>query len=351
MSTPLANRTYRRLFAAHVSALMGAGLSTIALALLAYDLAGAGAGLVLGMVLALKMVTYVCIAPMAGSLALRVPRRRLLVALNLIRAGVILNLSFVTAQWQIYALIFLLSACSAIFTPTFQATIPDVLPDEAEYTRALSLARLAYDLENLLSPMLAAAALAFISYDGLFSANAAAFVVSALLVMSAGVPSRLAPERQPGWFENSISGIRTYLKTPRLCALLALSFAVAAAGAMIIVNTVVLVRDHLHGTDFCQDQDAEFFRRNAMEKGFGRMVVHRENDCPLPPQGFERLRDYPNLTTAMENAGWPSERILEPFKSIKRLFPTNPITTASASAAIGNCRLTRRRPPKSATAN
>ena len=46
---------------------------------------------------------------------------------------------------------------AAAFTPTFQATIPDVLPDEKDYTRALSLSRLAYDLESLVSPMLAAA--------------------------------------------------------------------------------------------------------------------------------------------------------------------------------------------------
>jgi hypothetical protein len=33
---------------------------------------------------------------------------------------------------------FAMSAFEAAFTPTFQATIPDVLPDENDYTRALS---------------------------------------------------------------------------------------------------------------------------------------------------------------------------------------------------------------------
>ena len=159
MKNPLANRTYRRLFTAQVIALVGTGLSTIALALLAYDLAGGNAGTVLGMALALKMIAYVGIAPIAGGLAHRFPRRRLLIALDVARAGAVVCLPFVTEIWQIYLLIFLLSACSAGFTPTFQATIPDVLPDEAQFTRALSLSRLAYDLENLLSPTLAAVAL------------------------------------------------------------------------------------------------------------------------------------------------------------------------------------------------
>ena len=40
----LADRTYRHLFFAQVIALVGTGLATVALGLLAYDLAGANAG-------------------------------------------------------------------------------------------------------------------------------------------------------------------------------------------------------------------------------------------------------------------------------------------------------------------
>lgn len=163
MLAVLANRTYRHLFLAQVVALAGTGLSTVALALLAYDLAGGDAGVVLGTALALKMVAYVGIAPVVGGFAHRLPRRRLLIALDVARAAVVLCLPFVTQVWQIYLLIFLLNAFSAGFTPTFQATIPDILPDETQYTRALSLSRLAYDLENLLSPTLAAAALVLLS--------------------------------------------------------------------------------------------------------------------------------------------------------------------------------------------
>ena len=247
--SPLADRTYRRLFTAQVIALAGTGLSTIALALLAYDLAGRNAGAVLGTALALKMVAYVGIAPIVGGFAHRLPRRRLLIALDVARAGFVICLPFVTEIWQIYILIFLLNACSAGFTPTFQATIPDILPDEAQYTRALSLSRLAYDLENLLSPMLAAAALVLISYDALFAANGAAFLVSALLVFSVSLPSPKQQERVAGVWHNMTFGVRAYLKTPRLRGLLALSFAVAAAGAMVIVNTVVFVHDRLGGSE------------------------------------------------------------------------------------------------------
>ena len=133
----LANRTYRHLFLAQVIALVGTGLATVALGLLAYQLAGADAGTVLGTAFAIKMVAYVGVAPVATALADRFPRRTMLVCLDLVRAAVALLLPFVSQAWQVYVLIFVLQAASAAFTPTFQATIPDVLPDEKNTPRRL----------------------------------------------------------------------------------------------------------------------------------------------------------------------------------------------------------------------
>ncbi|ORE90533.1 putative H+ Antiporter protein [Stappia sp. 22II-S9-Z10] len=265
MLTIFANQTYRHLFAAQVLSLIGTGLTTVALGLLAWDLAGGDAGRVLGMALALKMVAYVVLAPIAGALAGRVPRRRFLVTLDLVRAGMVLFLPFVTEVWQIYVLVFAFQACSAAFTPTFQATIPDVLPDEADYTRALSLSRLAYDLESLASPMLAGALLTLVSFHWLFALNAVGFLASAVLVVSVALPAIRASEVRP-FVERVTRGGWIYLSTPRLRGLLALSFAVASAGAMVIVNTVVVVKDAHGGTD----QDVAFA---FAAYGLGSMVV------------------------------------------------------------------------------
>ncbi|MEU3607513.1 MFS transporter [Streptomyces sp. NPDC035033] len=241
MLSVLRDRTYRHLFLAQAVALTGTGLATVALALLAYDLAGAHAGAVLGTALALKMAAYVGLAPLAGALARRVPRRTLLVGADLVRLGAALALPFVRELWQVYALVLLLQAASAVFTPAFQATIPRVLPREDDYTRALALSRLAYDLESLASPALAAALLALVPYGWLFTGTAAGFLLSALLVL----PLRLPPDEGPGPAAGRVTGARLLLATPRLRALLALDLAVAAAGAMVLVDTVVLVRGGL----------------------------------------------------------------------------------------------------------
>lgn len=235
----LSHRIYRHLFLAQVIALLGTGTATVALGLLAYDLAGAEAGGVLGTALAIKMVAYVGVAPVVGAFANRLPRRAFLVAMDLLRAAVALSLPFVTQIWQIYALIFVLQCCSAAFTPTFQATIPDVLPNEKDYTRALSLSRMAYDMESLLSPMIAAALLTVISFHWLFAFTSLGFLISALLVLSVVLPLSEAKERTGTVYEKTFRGMSIYLRTPRL------NLAAAAASSMVIVNTVVYVQTRL----------------------------------------------------------------------------------------------------------
>ncbi|MCY7397323.1 MAG: MFS transporter [Sphingomonas bacterium] len=246
MLAVLANRTYRHLFLAQVIALVGTGLATIALGLLAYDIAGKEAGAVLGTALAIKMIAYIGVAPVVGAFADRLPRRAFLVSMDVVRAAVALLLPFVDQIWQIYVLIFVLQSASAAFTPTFQATIPEVLPKEADYTRALSLSRLAYDMESLTSPILASALLTVISFHWLFSGTAIGFIASALMVVTIVLP-QAKPSGKPseGIYKKTTRGARIYLKTPRLRGLLAITLASAAASAMVIVNTVVIVRDTL----------------------------------------------------------------------------------------------------------
>jgi MFS family permease len=244
MLKTLENPTFRYLFVAQVVALLGTGLATVALGLLAWQLAGDDAGAVLGTALAIKMVAYVTLAPVAAAIAERLPRRAFLVVLDLIRAGVIACLPFVTEVWQIYSLIFLLQAASAGFTPAFQALIPDVLKEEQDYTNALSLLRLAEDLEHLASPMRAARLLTVVSFPVLFWGTVLGFVTSALLIVTTPLPDRTRGEGGQFWADVT-KGVRIYTHTPRLRGLLVMEASVAAAGAMVYVNTVVLVQARL----------------------------------------------------------------------------------------------------------
>lgn len=236
------HRTYARLFAAQVVALLGTGLLTVALALLAYDLAGAAAGAVLGTALTIKIATYVIVSPLASALTARFDARRVMVSADLVRAGIAALLPMVDAVWQVYVLILVLQAASATFTPTFQAVIPAVLPVEDDYTRALTWSSIAYDLESLASPTIAAVLLTVMSFHDLFVGTVIGFLGSAALVVGTPLPAMSVPVATS--FRTRLTGgIRSFLSRPRLRALLALDLVLASSTALVLVNTVVLARD------------------------------------------------------------------------------------------------------------
>ncbi|MGY4543862.1 MFS family permease [Arthrobacter sp. UYNi723] len=250
MLSVLRNITYRRLFAAQIVALVGTGLLTVALGLLAYDLAGQNAGAVLGTALTIKMLAYVGLAPVITALVARLPKKPVLIGADLIRAGMALCLPFITETWQIYVVIFLLQSASAIFTPAFQSLIPTILKDQRDYTHALSLSRLAYDMEALVSPAAAALLLTALSYNSLFLGTVAGFLFSAFIVAFTVLPRVAASPGPEGslWHRTTL-GARIFWRDRRLRSLLALNLVVAAPTALVLVNTVIYVRDVLHRPD------------------------------------------------------------------------------------------------------
>jgi Na+/melibiose symporter-like transporter len=247
MFAVLGNRQFRYLFSAQVIALTGTGLLTVALGLQAYDLAGADAGAVLGTALAIKMLAYVVVAPVISAATYRVSKRVLLVGSDAVRAGIAVMLPFVGQVWQIYALVFVLQAASATFTPTFQSVLPAVLAAEGDYTRGLSLSRLAYDLETLLSPALAAILLSVMTYHHLFVGTVVGFLLSACLVLKTVLPQTDSNRSTETFRQRTTAGARIMMSRPVLRSLLALNVAVAAATALVVVNTVVYVHDILGG--------------------------------------------------------------------------------------------------------
>ncbi|UOE21074.1 MFS transporter [Thermobifida halotolerans] len=238
-------RSYRRLFYAQVVALAGTGLATVALALLAYDLAPGRAGQVVGTALTIKMLAYVGAGPLLTAALARAPRRAVLVGSDAVRALAVACLPLVDQVWQVYVLIAVLQCASAAFTPTFQAVIPELVDDRG-YTSALALSRLAYDLEALASPLLAALLLVLVPFDGLFALTALGFTVSGVLVATTALPARSPASQSP---RRAAASWRVFATDRRLMALMALNMAVAVATALVLVDTVVFVRSHLGGTD------------------------------------------------------------------------------------------------------
>lgn len=247
--SPFDNPTFRRLFAAQITSLIGSGFTQVALALLAFDLMGIHAAAVLGFVWASRVLASVIFAPVFGGLVHKLPRKSWLIGLDVGRAVLVLCLFWVEDVRVLYLLIFLINVLSAGFTPVFQAVLPDALPDEDVYTRALSYSRLAYELERVISPAIAGLALFFLSFHALFVVNAISFVISAIVLSGTVFPAARIGERTDGIWHNIAFGVTAYLHTPRLQGLMGLHLVVAATGALVIINTVAYVQGELGLTE------------------------------------------------------------------------------------------------------
>src|SRR5215210_5898620 len=155
---------FQKLFWAHVVSLVGSGLSSVALALLAHQLVGASAAAVLGVTLAIRIVVIVFFSPWAGQIAERCGARVIMIGSDVLRAGVVIGFFFATSVWQIYALAVALNFGAAVFTPVYKAVIPGVV-SEKQYPRALALGAIAYDTANILGPSLAGLVIAMVGLD------------------------------------------------------------------------------------------------------------------------------------------------------------------------------------------
>ncbi|MBS8225158.1 MFS transporter [Vannielia litorea] len=239
--SPIANPTFRRLFAAQLCSLLAIGLMTVAMSLAAYRIGGAAAaGQILGFLLAVKMVAYVGVAPLAEALFAGRSRKRVMIALDLGRMVLLLPMAFATQTWQIAALALLFFAVSAGFTPLFQSVIPDVLPEERAYSRALVWSRIAYTLESVFSPVIAAMVLQLIVAEFLFWVAALAFLGSIAALLVTRFPAEAADRRRRPFMTRVLNGLRIYHNTPRLRGLFLLNFALSLSMAWVLVNSVVL---------------------------------------------------------------------------------------------------------------
>lgn len=242
------NRDFRLLFGAQIISLLGSGVTTVGLALFAYKLTGGvSATAVIGNALTLRILAFLLFSQPAGVIADRASRKKILIAADLIRFALLAIFPFITAVWQVYSLIFAINAVTAFFAPTVESSIPEVVGDE-HYVKALSLSRVATDVEAVAAPALAGLLVALLGLRWVFWFDAFTYLVSALLVAFTAMPyirRALPPISARNFLTELTTGTRILLREPSLRQALTLSIAEATAGAAAIVATISYVRDVL----------------------------------------------------------------------------------------------------------
>jgi MFS family permease len=176
----LASSAYRRLWAARTVSQWGDIAQFTALSLLVFHLTGSGLG-VSGVVIA-EIVPVLLLAPLAGPLVDRLPRIPVMIGADLARAV----LAAVLAVWHgdlpvVYAIAFGLSAGAVFFNPAAASLLPALVKND-ELVAANSAIWSAAVLSQVVLAPLAGLLAATAGYGWAFAANAASFVVSALLL-------------------------------------------------------------------------------------------------------------------------------------------------------------------------
>lgn len=195
----LRNRNFALLWSAESISLVGDIVFLISMNWLI--LAETGSALRIGGNLAVTVIARVVFGSIAGVLADRWNRRRLMLSTDLLRGGLVLSLAIILWLvpfniWYVYVTTFLLTSFSSFFMPAFQATIPNVLEKEALVTgRSLSVgtARLVQTLGSAASGLLIAA---FGARMGIVI-NALSFFLSALAIFLTRIPQSVTSTQRP----------------------------------------------------------------------------------------------------------------------------------------------------------
>ncbi|HEY8921816.1 MAG TPA: MFS transporter, partial [Candidatus Limnocylindria bacterium] len=201
------NPAFTRLFAAQLISFAGDWFATVALLGLALQLTGSPA--VASLLLVVQTGAFALASPIAGVLADRYDRRRLMVIADVARVPV--ALAFLLARdpdtlWIAFAAVALLSLGAAIFEPTSSASLPNLV-EEGELAEANVLIGSAWGTMLAVGAALGGLVAATLGRDVAFAVNAASFGASALLIVGIRRSFRAAREDQrPGERANEEGG-------------------------------------------------------------------------------------------------------------------------------------------------
>jgi MFS family permease len=175
---------FRYLFLGQSASVIGDRVVVVAIAL--YVTQRTGSATDLGLILASQALPLVALLLFGGVWADRLPRQRIMIVADLIRAGLHALLAIVifaggASVWQLCAIEAAFGAAMAFFQPAYTGLIPQTVPEDLiQEARAFT-----QSMENvafLVGPALATGLVLGVGAGEAFAFDAATFVVSALLL-------------------------------------------------------------------------------------------------------------------------------------------------------------------------
>jgi MFS family permease len=205
----LEERPFRLLWLARSTSAVGDALIPVAIAFAVLDIGSASD---LGLVFAAYMGSRMLFIVIGGVWADRLPRQRVMVAADAVRAltQTLIAVAFLTdtiAVWQLALSSAVFGIGSAFFGPASTGLVPQIVPT-VRLQEANALLGLSGNLIEVFGPALSGLLIASVGYELVFAIDAASFVASGLFLLALRVPHSFKPGRRQSFLADAKEGAR-----------------------------------------------------------------------------------------------------------------------------------------------
>ena len=242
----LAIPAFRRLWLAQLGAQLGEAIALVAMPLLVYGLTGSAE--LLSLIFVIQLLPRVVLAPVAGLLADRLDRRRIILGADLARAALVALLPFADRAWQIALVAALVAVGNAVARPAELAAVPMVVPP-AHLVPALSISQVAASVVRVVGPALAAGIIAVTGPGPAFWAQTLCFLGSAACIAGAALPPAARPPLASGFaaaVQREIAdGLRVVRDNPIVRGITAVEALWQLVTAALVVAVLIYVEETL----------------------------------------------------------------------------------------------------------
>ena len=244
------HRNYRLFFGGQGLSLVGTWMQQIAVSWLVYRLSGSA--LVLGLVGFVGQSPALFAAPVAGVLADRFNRHRLLIilqALAMIQASLLafLTLSGLVAVWHLFLLAAFLGFVNAFEIPTRQSFVLDMLDRNEDLGNAIALNSFMFNSSRLVGPSIAGIIIGLVGEGICFFLNAISFLAIIIALVAMRIQKRTRDTIDITLLRGIREGFSYAFDFKPIRYILILLGLVSLAGMPYLVLMPVFAKDVLHG--------------------------------------------------------------------------------------------------------
>ena len=247
----LRSRNYRLFVAGQSVSLIGTWMQQVAMSWLVYRLTGSA--MLLGVVGFTSQIPTLFIAPLAGVLADRWDRRRLLIATQTLAMVQAAFLAFVVLTglvqvWQIILLSLVLGIVNAFDIPVRQSFVPEMVENREDLSNAIALNSSMVNGARLIGPSIAGLLVASMGEGICFLLNAISYLAVIMAIAAMRIPQKSNPRpprrhilqelREGVLYAYTFAPIRSILLLIALVSLMGMPYAVLVP---------VFAKEILHG--------------------------------------------------------------------------------------------------------